>query len=201
MRHLGVLVALAAAAAGASCGDVIRQGRSPVILVLNSIQAAQGSKPTTFFSALNSDVLNILTTPAPCSETNPCPTTFNDPGQATLSIAMKDVSVTPTTNNTVTVMRYHVEYSRADGRNTPGVDVPYSFDGASTVAIPAGPAVTIGFELVRHAAKEEAPLVQLISGQNIINVIATITFYGKDLVGNDVSATGQILITFGNFGG
>lgn len=201
MRHLGTIAVVAAALAGTSCGDVIRQGRSPVVLVVNSMQAAQGAKPTTFASGLNSDVLNIITSPPPCTEANPCPTTFNDPGQATLSIAMKDVSVTPTTNNQVTITRYRVVYTRADGRNTPGVDVPYPFDGASTVTIPGGPAVTIGFELVRHAAKEEAPLVQLIGGQNLISTIATVTFYGTDLVGNDVQASGQIFITFGNFGG
>jgi hypothetical protein len=203
MRYLRPIAIIGvAAAAAASCGDVIRQGRSPSILVVNSIQAANGDKPTTFFSALNSDVLNLVTTPTPCSDTNPCPTVFNDPGQATLSVAMKDIAVTPTTNNQVTVTRYHVAYTRTDGRNTPGVDVPYPFDGAATVTVAAGGApISVGFELVRHAAKEESPLVQLITNQNIISVIATVTFYGADLVGNAVSASGQIQITFGNFGG
>jgi hypothetical protein len=201
MRLLGAVAGVTAIAASVSCGDVIRNGRSPVVLVVNSIQAAKGDKPTTFAAALDSDVLNILTTPAPCSESNPCPTVFNDPGQVTLSLAMKDVSVTPTTNNQVTVNRYRVVYTRTDGRNTPGVDVPYPFEGGSTATIPPGPAVTVGFDLVRHAAKEEAPLVQLISNQNIINVIATVTFYGTDFVGNEVQASAQISITFGNFGG
>ena len=201
MRLLGTCFAAAAAAASVSCGDVIRNGRSPVVLVVNSIQAAKGDKPSTFTSTLASDVLNILTTPAPCSESNPCPTVFNDPGQVTLSIVMKDVAVTPTTNNSVIINRYHVAYSRTDGRNTPGVDVPYSFDGGATATIPPGPAVTLGFDLVRHAAKEEPPLVQLINNTNIINVIATVTFYGTDLVGNDIQATAQISITFGNFSG
>jgi hypothetical protein len=202
MRHLGALVAITAAAAGVSCGDVIRQGRSPAILVVNSMQAATGDKPTTFFSALTSDVLTLVRTPAPCSDTNPCPTVFNDLGQAVLSAAMKDIAATPTTNNQVTLTRYRVVYTRADGRNTPGVDVPYPFDGATTATIPAGgTTVTVGFDLVRNVAKEEAPLVQLVNGSNLISVLATVTFYGKDLVGNDVSATGQIQITFGNFAG
>ena len=39
------------------------------------------------------------------------------------------------TNNFITVTRYHVEFRRTDGRNTPGVDVPYAFDGAGTVTV------------------------------------------------------------------
>ena len=200
IRSLAALAAVGIAAAGMSCGDVIRQGRSPSILVVNSMQAATGDKPTTFFSALISDVVTIIRTPAPCSDTNPCPTVFNDLGQATLSVAMKDISVAPTSNNNVTITRYRVEYTRADGRNTPGVDVPYPFDGATTATIPAGGAtVTVGFDLVRNVAKEESPLVQLINGSNLLSTLARVTFYGKDLVGNDVSATGQIQVTFGNF--
>jgi len=93
-----------------------------------------------------------------------------------------------------------VEYIRADGRNTPGVDVPYAFDSALTGTIPAGGTVTLGFELVRSAAKLESPLVQLKTSPNIINVIARVTFYGADRVGNNVTVMGQIGIEFGNFG-
>ena len=38
----GLALALAAAAATASCGDVVRQGRSPVFLVINSLTATPG---------------------------------------------------------------------------------------------------------------------------------------------------------------
>ncbi|MCK7469888.1 MAG: hypothetical protein MZU95_03085 [Desulfomicrobium escambiense] len=43
----------------------------------------------------------------------------------------------PTPVNSVTVTRYHVAFKRSDGRNTPGVDVPYAFDGAATGTIGA----------------------------------------------------------------
>jgi hypothetical protein len=122
----------------------------------------------------------------------------------TLRAPLKDIGATaplsPTSNNEVTVNRYHVEYIRADGRNTPGVDVPYAFDSALTGTIPAGGTVTLGFELVRSAAKLESPLVQLKTSPNIINVIARVTFYGADRVGNNVTVMGQIGIEFGNFG-
>ena len=152
-----------------------------------------------------SDVVVNLITPAPCSAATPCPTIFNDLGQAQLSLALKDLGsptapYVATPNNQVTISRVHVEYMRADGRNTPGVDVPYPFDGAVTGTIPTTGSLTIGFEIVKHVAKEESPLVQLQTSASIITTIARVTFYGTDLVGNAVTATGQIQIDFGNFG-
>jgi len=38
----------------------------------------------------------------------------------------------PTPVNQITVNRYRVDFKRSDGRNTPGVDVPYGFDGSAT---------------------------------------------------------------------
>ena len=67
----------------------------------------------------------------------------------------------PSPNNEITVTRYRVTYRRSDGRNTPGVDVPYAFDGAATGTIPSGGTLTLDFELVRHIAKEEPPLAPL----------------------------------------
>jgi len=194
----------AAVAASVSCGSKVREGRSPVYLVVNSMQAANGNKPTSFTAFLLSDVVTNVTTPAPCSATNPCPTVFNDPGQATLALAMKDVGTpgaptTPTSNNAVTLSRYHVNYRRADGRNTPGVDVPYGFDGAVSGTISTA-AVTVGFNLVRHDAKAESPLIQLVSNGVVISTLADVTFYGTDQVGNQVSVTATIQIDFGNFG-
>ena len=183
-----------------SCGDVVREGRSSVFLVVDSLQAAQGNKPSAVVSNLTSDVLTNVTTPAPCSPTTPCPTVFNDFGQVVLRLSAKDVSVAPTTNNQVTISRYHVTYRRADGRNTAGVDVPFPFDGAVTGTVPASGTLSLGFELVRIVAKLEAPLVQLVSNPNYITAIADVAFYGRDQVGNDISAIGSIMVVFGNFG-
>jgi hypothetical protein len=191
---------LAAVVVSSSCGDMVRQGRSPVFLTIDSLTAAQGHKPTQFTGTLFSDVITNVTSPAPCSTENPCPTIFNDVGQVVLRLTPKDFEVPTTTNNQVTVTRYRVTYRRADGRNTPGVDVPYGFDGAVTGTVPASGNLTLGFEIVRHSAKQESPLVQLIRASAIINTITEVTFYGTDQVGNEISVTGQILIDFGNFG-
>jgi hypothetical protein len=194
------IAALALLAATSACGDVVREGRSPVYLVIDSLQAAQGNKPTTLGSQLISDVITNIITPAPCTAATPCPTVYNDQGSVVFRLAPRDVGVAPTTNNQVTITRYRVTYKRADGRNAPGVDVPYGFDGAITGTVPATGTARFGFELVRHVAKEESPLVQLIANPQIIAAIADVVFFGRDQVGNDISASGSISIQFGNFG-
>ncbi|MBZ5556888.1 MAG: hypothetical protein LAO77_06380 [Acidobacteriia bacterium] len=206
MRHITRLIGLATLiVAAASCGTASRDSQSPVFLVINTLLAAQGNHAQTFVGSLTSDVLTLVTTPAPCSPATPCPTVFNDVGQVVLSASLKNIGSaaspnSPTSNNGVTITRYHVQYRRADGRNTPGVDVPFGFDGAATGTILPGAALALSFELVRVTAKQEAPLVQLASNGVFITMIADVTFYGKDQVGNDVSVTGSVQIDFGNFG-
>lgn len=170
---------VAVVAVTASCGDVVRTGRGPVMLTVNSLTADGGN-------TLNSDV--VLNTGV----------VEGDLGTATLGVVPKDFLAPTTTNNDVTITRYRVEYRRADGRNVPGVDVPFPFDGAATETITAGSTGDVIFELVRHVAKKEAPLVQLVSDVNAISTIAAVTFYGRDRVGNELSATGSMLINFLN---
>ena len=195
----------AAALAAASCGDVVRQGRAPTYLVINTLLAAPGNKPAAFGGTLLSDVITNVTTPAPCTTSTPCPTVFNDVGQAVLTLQLKDLGTpgnpaTGTPTNSVTINRVHVAYRRTDGRNTPGVDVPYAFDGAVTGTVAVSGTLTLGFEIVRHITKQEPPLVQLVNSATVITTLADVTFYGRDQAGNDVSVTGTIQIDFGNFG-
>ncbi len=201
------LVVAAATLACAACGDVARSGRSPVYLVLNSLQGAPGGGHGAgqLTGTLDSDVQVLVTSGGACSIQSPCPTVYNDVGQAILSIALKDIGTaaapaTPTSNNSVTITRVHVAYVRADGHNTPGVDVPYPFDGAATGTVPYNGTLTLGFELVRTIAKEESPLIQLVNSNAIITTLANVTFYGTDQVGNAVSVMGTIQIDFANFG-
>jgi hypothetical protein len=195
---------LAAGLASASCGDVARQGRSPEMLIVDSMEAASGAEPGATGVPLLSDVVTIVTRSIGGVDT-PVPTIFNDIGSATLRTVLKNqgsaVAVTnPSLLNAVNVTRYHVEYIRADGRNTQGVDVPYAFDGATTVTVTNQPAA-VSFEIVRHNAKEEAPLKALASGHAaiFISTIAHVTFYGRDLAGNDVQGSGDISVNFGDF--
>ena len=108
----------------------------------------------------------------------------------------------PSSLNAITVTRYRVTFKRADGRNNPGVDVPYAFDGAATATVGGTTTVSLGFDLVRHQMKEEPPLRNLVNsgGANLISAIADITFYGRDQAGNDVEVTGSMTVNFGDFG-
>lgn len=198
---LAVFVALASA----SCGDAARQGRSPAYLVIDSLSAASGAEPDELGHTLDSDVVtNVKVTQG--DQTYLVPTYFEDGGELQAHIAMKDVGpeispTEPSDNNLITINRYHVRFIRADGRNTPGVDVPYAFDGAATATFGAGTS-TLSFVIVRAQAKSEAPLLAMrgMGGAQIISTIAEVTFYGKDQAGNAVTATGQISVNFADWG-
>ena len=117
------------------------------------------------------------------------------------SVSTAASPTTPTTANYITVTQYHVSYIRSDGRNTPGVDVPFPFDGALTVTVGAS-AATASLTLVRLQAKNEAPLRNLVGGNGAlaISTIAQITFYGTDQTGRAVSVTGNISVNFADWG-
>jgi hypothetical protein len=192
------------AACAASCGEFTRQGQSPSLIVIRSLEAASGATPSQLGGTLNSDVEILITSPAPCSPQTPCATIVNDVAEVTMSVILKDPGVpglaaNPSFLNAVTINRYRVDYVRPDGRNVPGVDVPYPFDSALTFTIPNDGSATAGFQIVRHSAKVEAPLRTLAANGNMISTIAYVTFFGRDQAGNDISARGSIGIDFGNF--
>jgi hypothetical protein len=188
-------LALAGAVALSSCSETIRTGQSSSYLVLNSLQGGPGESGT-LGSTLASDVLSV-------NEDTGRQTIFSDRGQATFQLVMKDAGGPgPSDVNSITITRYRVEYLRSDGRNTPGVDVPYGFDGAVTVTVSSSGGST-GFTLVRIQAKLEAPLAALAfgGGAKAISTIARVTFYGQDQTGREVSVTGNIDVNFADWAG
>jgi hypothetical protein len=193
------MCAVLAAVAASGCGDYVRQGNGPAQAIVAVLEGASGAEPGKFGGTMLSDVITLVKKTVNQQEVR-VPTVFNDLGRVTVSAEMKDPVVSPTAINSITFNRYRVTYIRADGRNTPGVDVPYGFDSAVTFTVIPGQTATTGFDLVRHVAKEEAPLVSLAANDDLITAIAQVTFYGKDHAGNDVAASGSIGITFGNFG-
>jgi hypothetical protein len=188
----------------ASCGsELLRTGRSPVILVIEQLQASRGSDAAEFATPLLSDVQTIVEVQIN-GQTVRVPTIFNDLGRATLRAELKDQSGLTTASplNAVTITRYRVNFRRSDGRSSPGVDVPFGFDGGASVTIQPGNSGQVVFDLVRHAAKSEAPLANMVGGggQIFISTIAEVTFFGRDQNGNEVVATGMIDVVFGDFG-
>lgn len=186
--------------ASASCGgELLRTGRSPVYMVVSNIQGTTGNggSPSAF---LLSDV-QVMVNQTVGGVTTRVPTTFNDIATATILIQAKNPTAPTTPLNAVTVTRYRVVFRRADGRNTPGVDVPYGFDGATAVTIQAGSSATVSIDLIRHQAKLEPPLRNLVGlgGLGFISTIAEITFYGRDQNGNELMATASMDVQFGDF--
>src|SRR5262245_44902694 len=182
----------------ASCGDMTRQGTSPAYLRIDQFTAASGAAPGEVGGTLFSDVETLVDRNGAL-----IPTIFADVAQVSFALGLKNPGpstgpTTPSANNFITLDRYHVQYIRADGRNSPGVDVPYPFDGGIPGTVSG--TLEISFERVRHVAKEEAPLRALRNSFVIINTIAEVTFYGHDQTGRGVTAVGRISVEFGNFG-
>jgi hypothetical protein len=204
-RITTVALALATALAATGCGsETIRTGRSPVYVIVEKLEAASGADDTEWGSELFSDVETLKKETIDGKEVK-VPSYYADIGRAQMLLGMKDIGApgnptAPTTNNLVTVTRYRVSYRRADGRNTPGIDVPHAFEGAVTGTIGASGSSSLAFTLVRLQAKFEPPLIGLRDGAAVaVSAIADVTFYGRDQVGNDVEARGSITVTFANW--
>ena len=190
---LGLVLALPACSSKLS-------GTSSSYLIIDSIDDTQGADAngTGFGGQLESDVCKYDT------ETQSCGI-VEDLGRVSMSMALKDPGSQTIGNvaselNFITVRRYHVQFIRTDGRNTPGVDVPYGFDGGLTMTVGSGGAQQ-SFILVRVQSKEEAPLraLRFLGGSVAISTIAQITFYGTDQTGRDVSVTGNINVNFADW--
>lgn len=192
-RALGLMVVAGGSMVMAGCHSAVTEGRSSVYLIIDSLEGGSGieGQQAQFFHTLQSDVA-----------TN-SGGVFEDPGLVRMRIAFKDVTNpnAPTTNNHVTINRYRVEFRRADGRNRPGLDVPYAFDGASTFTVTDG-GVEGGFVLVRVQSKLEQPLITLVGARGgglVISTLADVTFYGRDQTGTEVSVKGTISVNFADW--
>ncbi len=192
-RTMGRATALALCVlACGSCGTAVREGRASSYLVIDSLTGARGGETAgTPGNVVESDVITKNTV-------------YEDAGQATLHFSMKNPlnPAGPSTTNEITITSYRVTFTRADGRNTPGVDVPYGFDGGVTGTAKIGSIVNVGFALVRVQSKLEPPLMALrgLGGSIVISTIAQVTFYGHDQAGNEVSVSGTLSVNFADWG-
>ena len=198
-RLTGLALVAALLMPSVSCTTQQNTGTSPAYLIINQLQAARGDAPDEMSGDLSSDVLTAGGV-------------FADPATVVMELALKDpgsgnAPTKPTSMNFITVTRYHVEYIRADGRNTPGVDVPFPFDSAVTFNVNEEDGGIGAFTLVRVQAKLESPLMALRRPSNgippggaiVISTIARITFYGTDQAGRAVSVTGDIGVNFADW--
>ncbi len=187
---LGIAVILAAFLVLNSCNPVEDDSRSASLLVIDSIlgQDASGSRA----NFLQSDVvLDDGTVRA-------------DSIQISLRAATVDPNPLLGTSlyNDIIVTRYLVSFTRTDGRNTPGQDVPYPFEGSlySVISLGGG-AKEISVILVREVAKLEPPLIQLVDvgAEVVLACTAKIELYGHDMTNKSVKATGYLTVYFANY--
>ena len=203
LRALGLVAALAAPLAG--CTAAQKTGNSPAYLIIESLTGSNGAEPDDEDGVLASDVVTLVKQQVNGQEVR-VPTIYEDIGNVSFRLAMKDpgsidAPSAPSTTNFITVNRYRVQFIRADGRNTPGVDVPYPFDGGMTATV-SGSGIKASFTLVRIQAKMENPLVtlQYRNAASTISTIAEVTFYGVDQAGHAVSVSGRIGVDFSDWG-
>jgi len=201
-RRLSARVGLAALVVSvcAGCAAAGRPGEASSYLIVESMAAASGARPDTFGGTLASDVLTLVNTTINGTQVR-VPTVYEDLGRVSLRVAMKDPTALISPASFITVRRYRVTFTRTDGRNTPGVDVPFAFEGALTLTAGAESA-SVAFTLVRIQAKSEAPLLALVGGGGAIAIstLAQITFYGTDQAGREVVATANISVNFADWG-
>ena len=199
----GLAVILSSAVGMASCAsELTRTGASPSYLVIDSILGAKGSNPSEFATPLFSDVQTLVETQVNGQPVR-SPVVYNDLGQVRMRALLKNPTTPtgPSSLNSITVTRYHVEYRRSDGRNNPGVDVPYGFDGGATFTVQGDAPTTFAFDVVRNQAKLEPPLRTMAGagGSIFVSTIAEVTFYGRDQAGNEVQVSGTLQVNFGDW--
>lgn len=145
---------------------------------------------------LQSDVVQIDTDTG-------LPFVTGDTATVTFTAKLIDPSPEVTTShyNDIQVTHYSVQYFRSDGKNTEGIDIPYSFTGSLSTMVSIDSTVQVPFIIVREVAKLETPLIQLRDGteEAAITVTAKVEFYGHDMTNDRVQATGYLTITFANF--
>ena len=118
-RACGRLAAALTLTCSARCGELTRQGTALVLLIVTA-RGGVRRQPGSSAPRCSRTSSRWSTTCRRSSST----------GRVTLRLALKDPGATsataPSPTNLITIKRYRVRFIRADGRNTPGVDVPYA---------------------------------------------------------------------------
>ena len=95
---------------------------------------------------------------------------------------------------------YAVSFSRPDGRNEPGVDVPFGFTRAIGGSIEPGGVSELNIIFITPEMKVAPPLRNLFfSANQRIYATLHVTIFGRDRVENDVAASAALPITFADF--
>jgi|WetSurMetagenome_2_1015567.scaffolds.fasta_scaffold51564_2 hypothetical protein len=127
----------------------------------------------------------------------------NDNAEVTATAQLLDtLNAAPTFYQDVVVDQVDVKFSRTDGRNVEGKDVPYGFSTPLSAYIKVASDATFGLTIITHDAKMESPLIELrdIVQEKVLALNATLTFYARDMAGKRLEpVTRTVLIYCANF--
>lgn len=203
MKRVWLLALVTMSFAACASRDFATNNRADVILRVNGIQGqngAVGGGAGSTAQQLFSDVLTCTGVDENGFETG-C-TVLNDNALLSLQVVQKNPTASLTNLEDVVLSTYTVEYLRADNRGVEGIDVPFAVSGNVTGIITVGGTSSIPIIVVRHQAKSEPPLRNIIGGggANLLTVSAKITVYGRTTSGKEVSAYGYLEIVFADYG-
>jgi len=188
-KVLGIAIILSAFLVLVSCNPVDNDSRSASLLFIDNILGVDADGAISNF--LQSDVLlgNGSVRADSITATIRAETVDPDPLMGTSQY------------NDIVLTRYLVSFTRTDGRNAPGQDVPYPFEGSMSSVVKTGSTASVSLVLVREVAKLEPPLIGLVDlgAEVVLTCTAKIDFYGHDMVNRTVKATGYLTVYFANY--
>jgi hypothetical protein len=188
-KVFGIAIILSAFLVLVSCNPVDNDSRSASLLLIDNILGVDTDGTSANF--LQSDVL--LGNGSVRADTI----------TATLRAEMLDPDPLLGTSqyNDIILTRYLVSFTRTDGRNVAGQDVPYPFEGQMSTVVKTGSTASVSLVLVREVAKLEPPLIGLVDlgTEVVLTCTAKIDFYGHDMVNRTVKATGYLTVYFANY--
>jgi hypothetical protein len=132
-------------------------------------------------------------------------TVFNDNGTASLTATLINPynEADTTFYQDIIVDQIDVEYSRSNGQNQEGRDIPFSFSQKVNIKVAINGTVDLPFVIVQHVAKLESPLVDLVNlgEEMMLKLEAKVTFYGHDVGGHRIQpVSGSVSLWCANFG-
>jgi len=179
MRVRAVAGIVAGLAMVACSADYVEQGQATVLLLVQSINSGSPILSDVRGGESGSTIINCVT-------------------PVGLTVTVKNPNNPGNPNETVVLQRYDVSYVRSDGRAVEGVDVPYRFSEAMTASLEPGASLTVSIDIVRHQAKLDPPLAN-ITGTDIVEMTANVTFYGETVSRQTVAASGAASIRFADY--
>jgi hypothetical protein len=204
MKRRQAALALILGGAVVSCTpDWARQNETGLIMEIARVQSGgTGATTGTASDFILSDISNFQ----------------NDNALLTVNVFRKNPTVASTSAlEHVRLERYEVRFTRSDGRNVEGVDVPFRTTGPLNLRFhtPTGTEEVeqqLAIVLVRQQAKIEPPLRNLVgvfgqpitalqfSGPGVITTTAEITLHAAQVVtGEGLTASARVPVIFADF--